>query len=943
MPLSETIAFLRCVLPDEGYYCAVVLDPRPRQYFFSTIEELADAILWHDGQGRTVYHACASFKTADNRQGANARYSRSLWIDIDCGVGKPYADAQAGYEALGKFCANTGLPFPVVVGSGFGLHCYWPLGQDLLPAEWKRLSAGLKALSAQHGLQIDPVRTADIASILRTPGTHNRKNGERLVQVGPLISYGNRTFDCLSGASSAPAGIRYARVAPRLSVARSVSEAIDSDSPSAYEACFADWIADRCGQVARLRQSGNIPEPLWNACAAVLQRCEDGLEKWHAWSKNDFPEYDHDQAQRKIDRTASLSGATTCGQFNALDAEGCRGCEHFGRLGSPISLGARPPDTDRRSGLGGPEPSGKLPLPALRDPFRWGPRGQLTITSEDGNGDLVATTITDNPLYLLGVQTGELNRHSHSYEFKHHLPHEGASQFSLDAKVLFGSTGIAEMANMGVVIHDTKAFMNFVRYQVDQFNQEHATQTRYDQFGWKNDNSSFFYGRMLYTAGGPVAAIGAKEAEARAQWIGPRPKASLHAWTEAADSLFATQMEAIGSAVLASLAAPLMKFHAGDEGGAIIHLFTPESGFGKTTTLMGGWTVWGERHGLMLTNEDTKVAKPIVMGTLANLPIIYDELYDRDPEVIRKFVMMFTEGRDRLRGTTDGGIRHTKAMWQTVLLSAANRSLLEVLPTDGTDAAAFRVLELPCELTPDADKAKGDRLKRILSDNAGVAGDAFLRYLVVPEVLAWARAALDQYTREIWERTALGSAHRFRVRLVAGIIVAGVIAEKLGILNFNVGRIRDYLLRQLVATNNQGSVTNVPSLERATRALGEFLNEHYAETLVVPDKWRPKQPQMHPLVVPRGQLTVRYELNSKRVFIAEGAFRDWCTKKGMSPRIILGLLRDNNVIVDWKRMVTLSAGTSIPGAQISTIEANAEHPVMSGLALAVEQLKEQAS
>ena len=38
--------------------------------------------------------------------------------------------------------------------------------------------------------------------------------------------------------------------------------------------------------------------------------------------------------------------------------------------------------------------------------------------------------------------------------------------------------------------------------------------------------------------------------------------------------------------------------------------------------------------------------------------------------------------------------------------------------------------------------------------------------------------------------------------------------------------------------------------------------------------------------------------------------------------------------------MTLSAGTDIPGAQVLCIEANAAHPVMSGLVQAVTELQQ---
>src|SRR4051812_25659066 len=107
---SETIAFLRCVLPAEGSYCAVVFNPRPKQTFFDTIEGLAEFILRSDAAGKTAYHACATYKSAANRKQENAHAARSLWLDVDCDPsglhnGRPcYRDKPEAAEAVVRFC-----------------------------------------------------------------------------------------------------------------------------------------------------------------------------------------------------------------------------------------------------------------------------------------------------------------------------------------------------------------------------------------------------------------------------------------------------------------------------------------------------------------------------------------------------------------------------------------------------------------------------------------------------------------------------------------------------------------------------------------------------------------------------------------------------------------------------------------------------------------------
>jgi hypothetical protein len=58
--------------------------------------------------------------------------------------------------------------------------------------------------------------------------------------------------------------------------------------------------------------------------------------------------------------------------------------------------------------------------------------------------------------------------------------------------------------------------------------------------------------------------------------------------------------------------------------------------------------------------------------------------------------------------------------------------------------------------------------------------------------------------------------------------------------------------------------------------------------------------------------------------------------------MVLDTLKEHDVIVDM-RNVTLSAGTDIPGAQVLCIEANASHPVMSGIVAAVTELRDRTA
>ena len=131
--------------------------------------------------GHDVYYCPALFLSSENRKSDNAFGVNSFWLDIDVSenksnTGKGYGTIEEANTELKRFCAETKLPAPThIVNSGTGLHVYWALTTVARPSLWKYLALQLKALCKHHNFYADPSRTADIASLMRVPGTLNHK------------------------------------------------------------------------------------------------------------------------------------------------------------------------------------------------------------------------------------------------------------------------------------------------------------------------------------------------------------------------------------------------------------------------------------------------------------------------------------------------------------------------------------------------------------------------------------------------------------------------------------------------------------------------------------------------------------------------------------------------------------------------------------------------
>jgi predicted P-loop ATPase len=196
--------FLAKVIPDDGTY--IMFRKRPSvgdkgNLPFGDLDSMAAGLAKFCDRGFDVYHACASFNDGSSRTAPNAKSFRALFVDLDCGdekadLGKGYATKSEAKAALDVFCSVVGLPRPLLVDSGGGLHAYWPLEEAVPAAEWKTVAVQLKALCAANRLLADPSVTADAARILRPVGSFNRKyHPPRRVRL--LEDKGPFSFDTL--------------------------------------------------------------------------------------------------------------------------------------------------------------------------------------------------------------------------------------------------------------------------------------------------------------------------------------------------------------------------------------------------------------------------------------------------------------------------------------------------------------------------------------------------------------------------------------------------------------------------------------------------------------------------------------------------------------------------------------------------------------------------
>lgn len=891
--------FLKQVLPQEGIKCwtSITKDKVARNHFCHSIEDLAAQILASDASGVDTYFACASYTTDRNRRAANVAYLKSFFIDVDAGEGKPYATADEAIQACDAFALRLAIPIPGIIRSGGGVHAYWPLDRTLSREEWLPLAQRLKLLAHTHGFHCDPSRTADAASILRPPGTKNYKLASpRDVEVDD-----ESCFEPLPCAEFIDVLIKNQDVASAKSIKN--TSTVNSSLLAGMSRGFDASIGTAAGArgITQLRYAGEL--------VAKGHPYDEVLTKCLEWNQLCTPPQDEKEVERII-----KSAFTMHAQKHPLPSP------------APTPVGIDTVDI--------------FSLPILPEGFRWGNAGELQGKAEelklDGTKDVTWRTISQRPVYLMAWMNEEGCAQKNSYLFSQWHTGKGWQQFTMGAKDINGQQWYGAWVENGGSLMDgaDKQFKSYIRRAENMLRLPGKELTKYSQFGWKDNDESFLVGDTLCHADGRAEkAFGTEKLAPLMQVMRPARGGSTAAWTTAANKLFTPGMEAHAFMLLASFAAPLMKFCVDEgNGGSILSIISEDSGQGKTPMATAIASVWGEMAATIVTGNFTENRRIEDLVRHCHLPQVQEEMSYGDPLVAAQGIEKFTSGSDRGRLDRGGAAGGIPERYQTIVISISNKSLYELVKMVNVPMSR-RVFEIEIERPAEADMANIGGVVKEMLRNAGHPGLQYARLLVNPGV----RKFIEENLRgsnlgsvgitQLKYRELLNSQpeHRFIVWPLAAIDIAARLLTRYGILNFDVERIMKWGVMQAA-----DRISAVPRGSDAALKLNKFLVEHVDNCLAVAGPYNPAKGPQLPLRLPRGNMCMRLEINPAKLYITSDAMQKWCIKNNISFISLGKKLAESKVIMERSKMVTLAAGTEIAAGRALCWEIDMDHPEISG-------------
>ena len=521
-----------------------------------------------------------------------------------------------------------------------------------------------------------------------------------------------------------------------------------------------------------------------------------------------------------------------------------------------------------------------------------------------------------------------------------HLPQDGVREFTVPLSIISSKDKVREaLATKGVVAGGKKmeAIANFVMLFIKELQYKKKAELMRTQFGWADKNSKFIIGDREITRDGTFHSPPSSETEAIAQHM--RPMGTLEKWKEVFNIYSAPGLEGHAFAALTAFGAPLFKFTG--HNGAIINLIHKTSGTGKSTILYMCNSVYGHPDKLAAIWKDTLAAKILKLGVFNNLPFTVDEVTNMTPADFSTLAYSMSQGRGADRSQASANkLRINNTTWQTMSVASSNASFYEKLGVhkNSPDGEMMRLFEYqihPTNIIPP--HVAKEMFDHQLKENYGHAGDIYCAHLLneMEEVIAGLRAIQQRIDAEM----KLTNRERFWSAVIACNLTGGIIARNLGLINYDMKAIYAWAMDILKTVREDIAAP----ANGASAVIGDFMNRNLQNILIVNDEVD-KRSKMHavPIQEPRGkELVMRYEPDTKMLFIVAKDFKKYCVDFQVGYKDTLNELKNKGIFVkvDTKQM---SKGMRVTTSGIHALWLDCSSSDFIDMSSVVEAAKENA-
>ena len=896
--------FYQAVLPSKGWYCLTLIsDGNATNHFVNSVDDLVNLI--SNNKNQNVFVPPFNYKS-NSRKADNAEFGKSLFIDLDVDPANPkkYPSKVDALNALDSFLTDSGLPPPLVVDSGGGVHAYWCFDADVPVADWKPVAERFKAYCLSK-IRIDPVVTADAARVMRAPDTFNYKTDPprptAVLNLGDLEFYDFTTFKEFLGVTD--------EVVHGKDLLATIPKGLDEDTSSVaggnFESFFID-IASKCGTPDGCQQIeyiikniATLEEPLWHSGLSIAWHCVDKDDAIH-WISEGYPEYSPDNTIAKAQLTQGKPHS--CETFEQRNPGGCGGCKHRGKITNPLALGRRvkpPPVAAAMS-------DGVIPLPEYMKPYVRSAKGSIFYQPPpvmDENGVPQAedpTLLSVNDIYPFKRMYSEEQGECLMVRFC--TEHDGSREFLFPMTAASNQEQFTElMYKIGAffIPSSAKLFMGYFRQWGTFLQADSSAEQIRSQFGFDENGKSFIIGRKEITDTGetrpaavsPLVSSFAKMME---------PTGSFEVWKECAHELNKPSMELPALGLLAGFGSPLMRMT--QTPGVSFCYISANSGTAKTGSLYAGLSVFSNPHAVCSHGKNSSTDNALIGQYLAhhNIMMGMDEVSNYDPQKASELIYRISQGKGkrRMRGSVNA-LREEEQPASLINGMSSNTSQYDQLATikGSADGEMARLIEFPVKI-PAAmtkDPTLGPRVFGGFKDNYAHAGPEYIKHYFSKGDL-YVRALMLRWTNRFIADFGSDPAYRFYQSFIAATMSGGELAKEAGLIDLNLNRIYDVVMENLVQLKHGPTTLNSTDY---SALVGEFFNKYQTGVLILNEG--------RAIVEPRTALIARGEVDNQVLYASKTAFKEFLATMKISTREFESATAKDNILMGTEK-TRLSSG-----------------------------------
>ena len=949
-----TQEFLELVLPSEGGKIITLVKPTDNgsTYFkyksYPTATEAAEAALLFDGRGETVYFAVNSFgdwyhdpnKNKNRiRTQQNVVACRSLYddFDVESGDDKKYESRQEALADIIELAKAVRLT-PTITSSGGGYHCYFSLDQDIDVDTWEELSAMKRDISSHMKIKADRAVDMDSARILRPVGCTNRKNGQErpveLVKQGKPYSVDvvRERFQAYikdNNVQPAPTNRKAGGVNP---FAAALGDYPESD---------AEVVARNCAAVREFKESGGrIAEPHWHRAIGIVKFCTDGEKVVHEWSAG-HEGYSQIETQDKIDEWTV--GPTSCIEMDKhigcmADCPMANKCKYPLQLGFTEDAGSVAEETVTVVDV---DDTSTTPAPVMiegqnipywpQNGYRW-------------NGSALSRSIVDDD----GVVHWRPFSRSFIYPINRIQDNEGTwvvhwrakekngkwREFFMPTMELASADLMAKtLAAHEIFLMRTKNARNdmaeFAEGLIETLQAWRIETKTFNQFGWLPDRTGFVIGTKLITVDDEMDVLCDPDMPADVAVDFGR-SGTLEEWISGIDKLYNRKgAEPFQFALCHSMGSVLVELMGSSNWHGLPLAFTGHGGTGKSTAskiacgFYGNPAYMERQTGEQGSTLNAAIKRIAIMGSV---PMLLDEFSGRSPDELTRTGYALANGRDKERLGSNGKFSTVGGQWFKNSFITSNDSILEnisKLPAGyRVEATQLRFFEVSLPANYRSNVFPDITQEFIENHMDNVYGEAFVPYIrFIMKNLDWVRRQMVAARSKFNPSSEDDNKERFYRDTIVTAIVAGKIAEKLGLISFDIPAMKQWAAAQVLTLRENRKETNTDIGEHLALFISTLpgrliITKHFGDS-------RAKHKE-HPMEMLRGPAIGRVCTEDKKVYIAAKAISDWCKENGVTPAAMRDEMDRAGYLVqrpdDNHPRIYLGSGTTVPSGQARCYE-----------------------